>query len=71
MNIHCFKEGQPYFQDRDVLRSQLMILQYEENPIENPPESAVEEAYKSCQLFDPDEEDDEDIDILCIICRLV
>ena len=34
-------------------------------------ESDVEEAYKSCQLFDQDEEDDEDIDILCIICGFV
>ena len=41
-----------------------MILQDEENPFENPSESDVEEAYKSCQLLDQDEEDDENFDIL-------
>ena len=32
--IHGFKEGQPCFQGREVLRSQLMILQDEQNPFE-------------------------------------
>lgn len=50
--IHYFKEGQPCCQGREVLRLQLMILQDEENPFENPPESDVEEAYESCQPFD-------------------
>ena len=62
--IHCFKEGQPYFQGPEVLSLQLMILQDEENSFENPSESDVKEAYESCQLLDQDEEDDEYIDIL-------
>ena len=62
--IHCFKEGQPCFQGREVLRSQLMFLQDEQNPFEAT-ESDVEEAYGPCQLLDQDEEDDEDIDVLC------
>ena len=62
--VHCFKKGEPCFQGSEVLRSQLMILQDEENPFENPSESDVEEAYKSCQLLDQDEEDDENFDIL-------
>ena len=62
--IHCFKEGQPCFQGREVLRSQLMILQDEQNPFEATA-SDVEEAYEPCQLLDQDEEDDEDIDVLC------
>ena len=62
--IHCFKEGPPCFQGREVLRSQLMILQDEQNPFEATA-SGVEEAYEHCQLLDQDEEDDEDIDVLC------
>ena len=62
--IHCFKEGQPCFQGREVLRSQLMILRHEENHFENPSESDVEEAYASCHLHDQDEEGDKDIDVL-------
>ena len=42
-----------------------MILQDEENPLKNPSESDVNEAYESCQLLDQDEEDPEDI--LCDI----
>ena len=62
--VHCFKKREPCFQGSEVLRSQLTILQDEENPFENPSESDVEEAYKSCQLLDQDEEDDENFDIL-------
>ena len=62
--INYFKEGQPCFQGREVLRLQLMILQDEENPLENSSDSDVEEAYESCQPFDQDEEDDKNIDIL-------
>ena len=62
--IHYFKEGQPCCQGREVLRLQLMILQDEENPFENPSESDVEKANGSCQPFGQDEGDDKDSDIL-------
>ena len=45
--IHCFKKGQQYFQDHEVLRLELMIWQYEENPFEDPSESEVVETYES------------------------
>ena len=62
--IHCFTERQPRSQGREALRLQLMILQNEENPFEDPSESDVEEAYNSCQLLDQDEEGDYYNDIL-------
>ena len=61
--IHSFNKGQPCFQGRKFLRSELMILSDEENPFGNPSESDVEEAYE-CQLLNQDEEDYKDIDIL-------
>ena len=62
--IHCFKEKQTCAQGRELLRSQLSII--DENHIDpfQATESDVEEAYAPCQLLDPDEEGDEDIDIL-------
>ena len=62
--IHCFKEKQPCAQGRELLRSQLSII--DENHFDpfQATESDVEEAYEPCQLLHPDEEGDEDIDIL-------
>ena len=68
---NCFKEGQLCLQGCEVLCLQFIILQDEENAFENPSESDVKEAYESCPLFDQDEEDDKDIDILYIIYRLL
>lgn len=62
--IHCLKEGQPCFQGRKVLGSQLKILQNENNIFKNPSESGVDKTYESCQLLYQQEEDDEGIDIL-------
>ena len=43
--IHSLNEGMPWFQDREVLRSELMILQDEENLFEDPSECEVEEPH--------------------------
>ena len=62
--IHCFKGKQPCAQGRELLRSQLSII--DENHLDpfQATESDVKEEYEPCQLLDPDEEGDEDIDIL-------
>ena len=62
--IHCFKEKQPCAHRRELLRSQLSII--DENHLDpfQTTESDVEEAYESCQLLDPEEEGDEGINIL-------
>ena len=63
-SIHFFKEKQPCAEGRELLRSQLSII--DENHLDpfQATESDVEEAYEPCQLLDFDEEGDEDIDIL-------
>ena len=62
--IHCFKEKQPCAQGRELLLSQLLII--DENHLDplQAIESDVQEAYEPCQLLDPDKEGDEDIEIL-------
>ena len=62
--IHCLKKKQPCFQGREVLSSQLMVLQNEENPFVNSSECDIEESYESCQLLDQDEEGDKVFKIL-------
>ena len=62
--IHCFKEKQPCAQGRELFHSQFSII--DENHLDpfQATKSDVEEAYEPCQLLDPDEEGDEDSDIL-------
>ena len=69
-SIHCLKEGQPCSTGREMLRSQLDIL---DEPNMNPfrcdefTSSDVEEAYPAMvtmQQLDSDHEEDSDIDIL-------
>ena len=63
-HIHFFNEKQPCVQDRELLRLKLSII--DENHLDplRATESDVEEACEPCQLLDPDEEGDENIDIL-------
>ena len=54
--IHCFKEKQPYAQGRELLRSQLSIIDENHLDLFQATESDVEEVYEPCQLLDPDED---------------
>ena len=69
-SIHCQKEGQPCCTGREMLRSQLDILdQPDSNPFQCDEftSSDVEEAYPAMvtmQQLDSDHEEDSDIDIL-------
>ena len=62
--IHCLKKKQPCAQGRELLRLELSII--DENHLDpfQATKSDVEEAYEPCQVLDPDEEGDKDIDIL-------
>ena len=63
--IHCFKEGEPCRQGREVLRSQLSILKEQDtNPFEVS-DSDVEDASDPHLWIDGDQEgDDQDVDVL-------
>ena len=64
--IHCFKECEPCRQDREVLRSQLSILnEPDTNPFEVS-DSDVEDASDPHLWLDNDEEGDnnQDVDVL-------
>ena len=63
--IHCFKEGEPCRQGREVLRSQLSILKKPDtNPFEVS-DSDVEDASDPHLWIDDDQEgDDQDVDVL-------
>ena len=63
-HIHFFNEKQPCVQVRELLHLKLSII--DESRLERlrATKSDVEEACEPCQLLDPDEEGDENIDIL-------
>lgn len=61
--IHCFKDKQPCAQGRELLRTQLSILDEPQNDPFQASESDIEDAYEPDQLLDPDEEGDEDEDV--------
>ena len=53
--IHCFKDGEPCVQRREMLRSQLTILDEEVSDPFSVTESDIEDAHEACQVIDADD----------------
>ena len=56
--IHCFKDKQLCTQGRELLQTQLSILEKPHADQSQASDSDIEDAYEPDQLLDPDEEDE-------------